>query len=189
MSNLNNTFAEPTVNFSPSTSQNIYPEIVPLSEKERKDLKWSNIRTTILGAVLWCTVFVEAPEWADGFRSRWLHAQESISSMLLFFFVIVACLFLLVMTVGITYCIIKIGYDDSNDGIKHTGLVDFVSKTMSPGTENSINYYVELKWVNSNEGQTIQLENRDLYGKLKKGSRIYLEVLPHSNQVLTYRIL
>ena len=190
MNQLLNTTSNFHISQNSNSDEISYPQALPLSSKEITNLKWTNIASAVICVALWCKALVDIPQWYDGILAGFTHAQASITSMILFFLIIVVCLVCFVVTVGITYLIIKSGFEDSKGGIKHAGIVELISKKMELGSESTnTSYYVMFKWTNNTAEDILQIDHSELYRKLAKGNRVYIELLPNSKKVLSYRMV
>jgi len=76
------------------------------------------------------------------------------------------------------------GRQDIRNGIKHVGMIELIDKTYVYRHESSDIHRVTFKWLADPKGELIEVDDYDMYRKLKKGDTAYLERLPHSGDIL-----
>ena len=188
MNDLSNAATNFDTNGVRNSDDTSYPQALPLSRKEKVNLRWSNTLISVISAALWFNFLIAIPGYTAAINLRWTQVQNSATEMTLFLLLMIVCLLILAVVVWITTVVLKNGFSDSKAGIKHVGIAELISKELIFGTDgDETNYYVVLKWTANRREETVEIDHHELYKKLSKGDLIYLELLPNSKKVLSYR--
>lgn len=167
-----------------------YPQILPLSKKEKIRLDLTNALIAVVTAALWSKFLVDMPEYTLAIGRRWTQVQDSTIETALFLILLIVCFFILVTTIWVTYLLLKNRFTDRKAGIKHAGVAEVISKQVEYGSDGSDAYFnLTLRWTPGSSPNTVEIEHHDLYVKVSQGNRLYLEMLPNSKKLLSYQIL
>ncbi len=172
------------LHFQPTASTSVFPETIPLTDLQIQTLRsthqWVSLAWTVASAAL---LFVGIRYLYNRYGQGTFTAKGAEEQSLWVLSVIGTLLgYLFYFFLGRYY--IRRSRQDIRNGIKHVGMIELINKAYMYRHETSDIHRVTFKWLADPKGELIEMDDYDMYRKLKKGDTAYLERLPHSGDIL-----
>jgi len=109
----------------------------------------------------------------------------NVVNPVVFIALVIAFVFILDLAIK-TVVRIKHYLQDAISGVKQVGMIKIISK-YETNEKDREGHYLKLMWQSELNQTEIDIEHPAMFGLLEVGDEVYLELLPHSKEVLDFR--